>query len=165
MRFTTVANGLLLAGSAIAAPATRSEKMALSRAARRHSGPMKKVDGPADATNDTMTSYSSNWSGAVLVGTGYTGVTGVFTVPTPSSTGSGAAWVGIDGDTCCMWSNFSFFLVLFLLLLLAFTLPSFLLSASCCFQESYFHLQLVCGDFYYTAALSVLPASPHSTPR
>lgn len=104
MRFTPIASGLLLAGSAMAAPATRSEKMALSRAARRHSGPMKKIDAPADQrTNDTMVSYSSNWSGAVLIGTGYTGVSGTFTVPTPSSTGSGAAWVGIDGDTCCMW--------------------------------------------------------------
>ncbi|KAF3770484.1 hypothetical protein M406DRAFT_354471 [Cryphonectria parasitica EP155] len=101
MRFTAVASGLLLAGSAIAAPATRSEKMAKSRAARRHSNPNKKIDAPADQpTNDTMVSYSSNWSGAVLVGTGYTGVTAKFTVPTPSSTGSGAAWVGIDGDTC-----------------------------------------------------------------
>jgi len=35
-----------------------------------------------------------------LVGTGYTAVTGTFTVPTPSTTGSGSAWVGIDGDTC-----------------------------------------------------------------
>lgn len=103
MRYTTVASSVLLAGTAIAAPATRSEKMALSRAAR-HSSPMKKVDAPADhATNATEVSYSSNWSGAVLVGTGYTGVTAKFTVPTPSSTGSGAAWVGLDGDTCCTY--------------------------------------------------------------
>lgn len=103
MRLTSVASGLLLAGGAIAAPATRSEKMAISRAARRHSSPMKKIEAPADhPTNETEVSYSSNWSGAVLVGTGYTGVTAKFTVPTPSSTGSGAAWVGIDGDTCCM---------------------------------------------------------------
>lgn len=102
MRLPILASGLLLAGSAVASPLTRSEKMAKSRAARRHSNPMKKIDAPADqATNDTLTSYSSNWSGAVLVGTGYTGVTAKFTVPTPSSTGSGAAWVGIDGDTCC----------------------------------------------------------------
>lgn len=103
MRFTSVASGLLLAGSAIAAPATRSEKMALSRAARRHSKPNQKIDAPADhPTNQTEVSYSSNWSGAVLVGTGYTGVTAKFTAPTVASTGSGAAWVGIDGDTCCM---------------------------------------------------------------
>lgn len=103
MRFTAaVASSVLLAGSALAAPATRSEKMAKSRAAR-HSRPMQKIDAPADQkTNDTEVSYSSNWSGAVLVGTGYTGVSAVFTVPTPSTTGSGAAWVGLDGDTCSM---------------------------------------------------------------
>lgn len=99
MKFATAA--LILASGAIAAPTTRSEKMALSRATRR-SSPMKKIEAPADhATNATETSYSTNWSGAVLVGTGYTGVTAKFTVPTPSSTGSGAAWVGLDGDTCC----------------------------------------------------------------
>jgi hypothetical protein len=43
---------------------------------------------------------SSNWAGAILIGTGYTSVTGTFVVPSPSSSGSGAAWVGIDGDTC-----------------------------------------------------------------
>ncbi|KAJ5638424.1 hypothetical protein N7528_000814 [Penicillium herquei] len=51
--------------------------------------------------------YSQNWAGAVLIGTGYTSVSGVFTVPTPQapngSTGTGSyaasAWVGIDGDT------------------------------------------------------------------
>lgn len=105
MRFTTVASSMLLAGSAIAAPATRSEKMAKSRAAR-HSRPMQKIDAPADhKTNDTEVSYSSNWSGAVLVGTGYTGVSAKFTVPTPSTAGSGAAWVGLDGDTCSMYKT------------------------------------------------------------
>lgn len=103
MRFTTVASSVLLAGSAIAAPATRSEKMAKSRAAR-HSRPMQKIEAPAGA-NDTEASYSSNWSGAVLVGTGYTGVSAKFTVPTPSTAGSGAAWVGLDGDTCSMYTS------------------------------------------------------------
>jgi len=52
--------------------------------------------------------YSSNWAGAVLIGTGYTAVTAEFTVPTPSIPTGGStnkqycasAWVGIDGDTC-----------------------------------------------------------------
>lgn len=43
-----------------------------------------------------------------MIGTGYTTVTGTFTVPTPkapsggsaSTTYSASAWVGIDGDTC-----------------------------------------------------------------
>lgn len=52
--------------------------------------------------------YSSNWAGAVLIGTGYNSVTAEFTVPRPQyPTGSSSntqycasAWVGIDGDTC-----------------------------------------------------------------
>jgi len=62
---------------------------------------MKLSEGPAAlSSNISEVSYSSNWAGAVLVGTGYTSVTGTFTVPTPTTTGSGSAWVGIDGDTC-----------------------------------------------------------------
>jgi len=53
-----------------------------------------------EGSNKTDVSYSTNWSGAVLVGTGYTSVTAEFVAPTPSSSGSGSAWVGIDGDTC-----------------------------------------------------------------
>jgi hypothetical protein len=60
---------------------------------------MIRVANPAIA-NITNTEYSENWAGAILIGTGYTSVTAEFVVPTPSTTGSGSAWVGIDGDTC-----------------------------------------------------------------
>ncbi len=53
-----------------------------------------------ESSNNTHVSYSTNWSGAVLVGTGYKSVTAQFVAPTPTSAGSGSAWVGIDGDTC-----------------------------------------------------------------
>ncbi|KAG0645520.1 Aspergillopepsin II heavy chain [Hyphodiscus hymeniophilus] len=105
MKFLAVASTLLLAGSAIAAPGTaiRRERHA-KRAAERAAGKsslIRKVDAPADyETNKTNVDYSQNWAGAVLIGTGYTSVTGTFTVPQPSTTGSGTAWVGIDGDTC-----------------------------------------------------------------
>ena len=61
--------------------------------------------------NETAhTAVSTNWAGAVLIGSGYTAVTGQFTVPTlrvprgreKSGTYSASAWVGIDGDT---WSD------------------------------------------------------------
>jgi len=64
---------------------------------------------PYTGANDQFSvSDSTNWAGAVLETTGVTEVTGTFTVPKPSvpSGGStrteycGAAWVGIDGDTC-----------------------------------------------------------------
>lgn len=51
--------------------------------------------------------YSQNWAGSILVGNGYTAVTGTFVVPSPSVPSGGSssteyaasAWVGIDGDT------------------------------------------------------------------
>jgi hypothetical protein len=60
------------------------------------------------ATNNTDASYSTNWSGAVQIGTGYDSVSGTIVVPTPSVPSGGSslkqyaasAWVGIDGDTC-----------------------------------------------------------------
>ncbi|POS79859.1 peptidase A4 family protein [Diaporthe helianthi] len=57
-------------------------------------------------TTPSTTNYSSNWAGAVLVSTGFTEVTGTITVPTLAASSNdsveyaGAAWVGIDGDTC-----------------------------------------------------------------
>ncbi|KAH7390400.1 concanavalin A-like lectin/glucanase domain-containing protein [Cadophora sp. MPI-SDFR-AT-0126] len=86
---------LLLTGSALAAPGTALRR---SRAARK-SNPINRINKP-ELTNITEVEYSSNWAGAVLIGTGYTSVTGTFTVPSPTTAGSGSAWVGIDGDTC-----------------------------------------------------------------
>jgi len=97
MKLSTIATTLLLAGSSLAAPgsALRRERALARRAAQRQTKPLERV-GTEEAleatelTNKTDVSYSSNWAGAVLVGTGYTSVTGTFTVPTPSSTGSGS---------------------------------------------------------------------------
>lgn len=59
--------------------------------------------------NDTSKeTYSSNWAGAVLIGNGYTTVSGEIIVPVPKAPRGGSsftnycasAWVGIDGDTC-----------------------------------------------------------------
>ncbi|ESZ92048.1 acid protease 1 [Sclerotinia borealis F-4128] len=103
MKFSAVAAATLLAGSAIAAPGTtlRQERASKRAAGVRHGSPVKYVEGPSSqVTNKTNVSYSSNWAGAVLVGTGYTSVTGSFVAPSPSTAGSGSAWVGIDGDTC-----------------------------------------------------------------
>lgn len=104
MKFSAVAAASLLAGSAMAAPGTAvRQARAAKRAAAgvRHGNPVQYVQGPsASETNKTDVSYSSNWAGAVLVDTGFTAVTGTFTAPSPSTAGSGSAWVGIDGDTC-----------------------------------------------------------------
>ncbi|KAJ9220599.1 hypothetical protein DTO169C6_7112 [Paecilomyces variotii] len=111
MKFTAVTS-LFIAGTALAAPLTterhaRNEARQAER--RRTSPPLSAVNGQQLHFNGTKNvEYSSNWAGAVLIGTGYTKVTGTFTVPTPSVPSGGrsneeycaSAWVGIDGDTC-----------------------------------------------------------------
>ncbi|KAL4787326.1 peptidase A4 family-domain-containing protein [Aspergillus varians] len=111
MKLTTALSSILLASPALAAPLT-SQRQARNarRATNRSSHPPYKPDSTEllHLTNTSHVEYSSNWAGAVLIGTGYTAVTGEFTVPTPSAPTGGSssteycasAWVGIDGDTC-----------------------------------------------------------------
>jgi hypothetical protein len=112
MKFsTTIVGAALIATGAVAAPLT-SQRQARSaaRAEGRSSHPPYKP-GTSEVLHLNETSkeeYSSNWAGAVLIGTGYNSVTAQFTVPTPKlPTGASSrsqycasAWVGIDGDTC-----------------------------------------------------------------
>lgn len=105
MQFLTVASAFLLAGSAVAAPGTalrRARNAARSVGKTNHGNPLIHAEAPANVphTDASNVQYSTNWAGAVLIGTGYKSVTGTFTVPTPTTAGSGSAWVGIDGDTC-----------------------------------------------------------------
>ena len=95
MKFLAVASTLLLAGSAVAAPGTaRRAERHRKRVEGIHKGnPMNRIANPV-ITNITNTEYSENWAGAILIGTGYKSVTAEFVVPTPSTTGSGSAWVG-----------------------------------------------------------------------
>ncbi|KAH8682642.1 hypothetical protein BX600DRAFT_47934 [Xylariales sp. PMI_506] len=114
MKWSTVLGAVACAGAVSAAPNTkyRQERAAarLERRAQRN-GFMQPDEDVAtlDTGNGTYhVSYSTNWAGAVLVGTGYNAVTATFVVPTPKApTGGSAAksyaasaWVGIDGDTC-----------------------------------------------------------------
>jgi hypothetical protein len=57
------------------------------------------VKGPVLAVG--RMSVSTNWSGYVLDGTGFTYATGTFTVPTvpPNGSTSTAQWIGVDGDS------------------------------------------------------------------
>ncbi|KAJ5612266.1 hypothetical protein N7510_005460 [Penicillium lagena] len=118
---TAILSNTLLATAAFAAPLT-AQRQARNEARRlahveassneRHSNPPFKPDSHEiiHLNETTHVEYSSNWAGAVLIGSGYTTVTGQFTVPTPkvpsgsssSGTYSASAWVGIDGDT---WSD------------------------------------------------------------
>lgn len=119
MKFNVILGSTLFAASALAAPLTakrqaRHEARRLARAegaaSQRHSNPPFIPDShdvlQLNGTSSNV-QYSSNWAGAVLIGTGYTAVTGEFTVPTPKAPSGGSssesysasAWVGIDGDT------------------------------------------------------------------
>ncbi|KAH8430958.1 A4/G1 family peptidase [Aspergillus melleus] len=115
MKISTILCSTLLAGTAVAAPLTekrraRNEARIQARNANRKSNPPLVPDTQEilQLNKTTQEQYSSNWAGAVLIGSGYTSVTGEFTVPNPSvPTGSSSrgeycasAWVGIDGDTC-----------------------------------------------------------------
>ncbi|KAF2110796.1 peptidase A4 family-domain-containing protein [Lophiotrema nucula] len=108
--------GCLLASTVVAAPGSpsRQERAAERfnrRAALRNSNPLQaaSLEELRIATaNTSHVQYSSNWAGAVLIGSGYKSVTGTITVPTPKVPSGGSsrtqyaasAWVGIDGDTC-----------------------------------------------------------------
>jgi hypothetical protein len=105
MKFLTLAATVFLTfNSAVASPLAARAAAAgkpIRRTALNHN-----LTDPWTAGVDAQA--SSNWGGAVIVSTGVTEVTGTFTIPKPSppSGGSssteycGAAWVGIDGDTC-----------------------------------------------------------------
>lgn len=83
-----------LAGLATALPQTVARTRGGSRGLH-HSGPNRK--------NTTFPQYSSNWAGAVQIGTGFTVVSGTITVPSVyngDGNSAASAWVGIDGDTC-----------------------------------------------------------------
>lgn len=115
MKFLSIASALLFANVALGARFTEKRRI---RAAERggsirsgHGLPKMPSNGDAaKAANENGTAnvqYSSNWGGAVLIGSGYTAVTGTFVVPTPQEPTGGSssteyaasAWVGIDGDT------------------------------------------------------------------
>lgn len=93
MKYTTL---LALFGLAAAAP--RGQKLVQRPAGQHVPNRSRFIQRP----NSTEVQYSSNWSGAVQIGTGFKSVTGTITVPRATGGGDAAssAWVGIDGDTC-----------------------------------------------------------------
>ncbi|KAH0145497.1 putative aspergillopepsin, partial [Aureobasidium melanogenum] len=111
---TALLTGLLSASTVIAAPGTAMRR---KRAESARAGLLKAPKPFIAATNVTavvhgpenkQVSYSNNWAGGVLEGSGWKTVTGTFTIPrvTVPSGGSSrtlysaSAWVGIDGYSC-----------------------------------------------------------------
>ena len=112
MKTNAIIAALFCASSILASPiADRRRERRQARARRTRPAlnltNVTQSDGPATISSDDAQT-STNWAGAVLVGTGYTSVTGSIVVPTPqepprarrNTQYAAAAWVGIDGDTC-----------------------------------------------------------------
>ena len=120
MKFTTAIVAAVVGASSVIASALpegvvltpRAPRMQARRAQRRGNVRLP-AEGDHEAalnapTNNTNTDYSSNWAGAVLIGSGYKSVTATIVVPTPKTPSGGSsrtqyaasAWVGLDGDTC-----------------------------------------------------------------
>ncbi|RDW56387.1 hypothetical protein BP5796_13209 [Coleophoma crateriformis] len=100
MKFISILTSTVFVGLAIAAKTSphTAKRAARREATRLHGQPNKYIEGSAHVINETTNVvYSSNWAGAALITTGVTSVTGTFTVPGPSTNGSGSARVGIDG--------------------------------------------------------------------
>ncbi|KAI1851411.1 hypothetical protein JX265_000355 [Neoarthrinium moseri] len=118
MKLTSIVGAILCAEVALGARFTekrreRAAQRASKRALSRTSLPKIAADDGVLETFETgnetaHVDYSTNWAGAVLIGSGYKSVTATFVVPTPSVPSGGSsrteyaasAWVGIDGDTC-----------------------------------------------------------------
>lgn len=91
MRFISVLSAMLLTSTAIAAPGTKMRRERHLQRQARKGNPLQRLPGSDGLlANTTQASYSTNWAGAVLVGTGYTEVTGTFTMPKPTTKGSGS---------------------------------------------------------------------------
>lgn len=108
MKLSVLASILLGANAALAAHLTEQRRQRNADRVAKRSGsvrlPPTNAEGiemtGAETYNDTLQiSYSSNWAGAVLIGTGYKSVTGTFVVPTPSTPFGGSARTEVSHRT------------------------------------------------------------------
>lgn len=113
MKFSAAVSLLLCAEAALGARWTekrRESRLARQRSKRggltRSSQPMIKSGLESSEDNATFVEYSSNWAGAVLVGTGYTEVSATVTVPTlttSSSSRTESAGSAVSVPRCRRW--------------------------------------------------------------
>ncbi len=92
-----------LAGVAAAAPQQLRQRSPHERSTTRRNRTNQRLGEPYTNADGVRSQTSSNWAGAVKHAKGITKVVGTIEVPTPrggSADQSGAAWVGIDGDSC-----------------------------------------------------------------
>lgn len=98
MKFSATVAAILGANVALGARWTEKRREArAARSATRQSVPRlpatnsEGIEYAGSANGTSNVEYSSNWAGAVLIGTGYKSVTGTFTVPTPSEPSGGSS--------------------------------------------------------------------------
>jgi len=108
MKTYSILSALFCINAVLASPLTKHRRSARTRrsSAFRNVTAEAVASGMASINDDV--SYSDNWAGAILIGNGYTSVTGTLVAPTAQTPPNGddftqytaSAWVGIDGDTC-----------------------------------------------------------------
>lgn len=100
MKLSALVTALVGAGVVYGAALTekRRERNAARLAARKSNFPLPATSKEGlkiqewEYSNETAhIQYSSNWAGAVLIGTGYKSVTGTFVVPTPKAPSGGSS--------------------------------------------------------------------------
>jgi len=102
---TAIISAILCAEAALAGSLTGQQLRRRNREARRQARAEGKLLNTclkiASSTESGIenASFSENWAGGVITSTDVTSVTATATVPTVASN-DGAAWVGIDGDSC-----------------------------------------------------------------
>ncbi|GAP89391.2 putative acid proteinase protein [Rosellinia necatrix] len=111
MRVVLVASALAWGSAVVSASGFTERRKRAAEPGVRRTGLPQLLGGDFDTLlgdNTTHAEYTSNWAGAVLIGTEYKTVSGTIVVPKPSMpaggistrTYSASAWVGIDGSTC-----------------------------------------------------------------
>ncbi len=112
MKSAAIVSALLGATAALAAPRSVAQPRGLRSASGQRAMSRPNMYKP---TNETDTTYSTNWSGAVLVGTGFTSVTATMVVPKipANSGGTKCEWHSIgcwpdDAPSVCAFSRYQF---------------------------------------------------------
>ncbi|KAI0442689.1 peptidase A4 family-domain-containing protein [Xylaria telfairii] len=111
MKAILAASTFIWASFAVTIPGFATPRQRGNGLSLRHTSLPQLLDGDINSlliNTNTHAEYTSNWAGAVLIGSGYTTVSGTIVVPKPSvpaggssaRTYSASAWVGIDGSTC-----------------------------------------------------------------
>ncbi|KAI3320271.1 peptidase A4 family-domain-containing protein [Xylariaceae sp. AK1471] len=111
MKVILIVSALMCVSAAVTSPGLVARRPRAAGKSLRRTGLPQPLGRELDSLlvdNSTYAEYTQNWAGAVMIGTGYTTVSGTIVVPkaampvggSSTRTYSASAWVGIDGSTC-----------------------------------------------------------------